>query len=330
MATFPKRLASGDTVRIICPSDSLRPQDRAKHEVAAAVLESLGLQVELAAHCYDNDGQGRAAVDKRLDDLHQAFADKTVRLVMAGTGGFDSALLLDRIDYDLIRRNPKFFCGYSDITNLLQAITAQTDLTTYHTTNFNGLAGTFGRDFTLTYLQKILFSTHAFTAVTAKTWFDKTYSAQHPDGLEKRYRNTGWWGVQSAGIVEGRLAGGNIGCLLQLAATGYIPHYKQTILAIETDQTVNAHDFELQLRLLLQTKAFAEPEAIVIGRFQKASGLNRSELEALIAAIPQLRHIPIIANIDFGHTKPQLTLPIGGLVQVHALPERLAIKIIEH
>ena len=127
-------------------------------------------------------------------------------------------------------------------------------------------------------------------------------------------KNEGWWVLQN-GEAEGVLAGGNLCTYVLLNGTQYQPKWgENTILAIEDCNYSKADDetFLRQFQSLAQRDDFANVKAIVIGRFQKASGITREKLEFIIKGIPQLKGLPIVANVDFGHTTPMVTLPLGG------------------
>jgi len=321
MSRLPATLKPGDEVRVIAPSD---PLDKTKKSEIIEGFAELGLRVSFGAHCFRTS----CSSEQKLDDLHNAFADPKIRAVFAGTGGFSANELLPHIDYKLIKTHPKIFAGYSDITTLLNAIYAQTGLITYHTINASGVGDKYGQEFTHDYLRKCLFSRQMFELNPAQEWFNKDYTESAP--RYKQYKNDNWWGLNEQGIVEGRLVGGNLTCLLLLAGTKYFPKLKGSILFLEDDYESQPHHFVARLRSLILQPGFNRVEGIMIGRFQPKSQITRHILQQMLKSIPELETMPIVANVDFGHTKPQVTLPIGGIVQLAVLKNRQTIKLVEH
>ena len=101
------------------------PDDIAR---AKEALDYFGLKMKLGAHVVDGSGYKTRTVAERLDDLHTMFSDRGVDAVFCIRGGYGSAQLLDKIDYGMIRKNPKIFLGYSDITALHLAINKMSGL----------------------------------------------------------------------------------------------------------------------------------------------------------------------------------------------------------
>ncbi|MDP3617331.1 MAG: LD-carboxypeptidase, partial [Rhodoferax sp.] len=115
----PPRLKEGDVVGLITPCGFLEQDGIDK---AIRNIEDLGVKVKLGKHVLARRGRYAGTVEQRLEDLHGMFADPTVNAVWAATGGSGGISLLPHIDYSLIRKHPKIFVGYSDITCLHLAI----------------------------------------------------------------------------------------------------------------------------------------------------------------------------------------------------------------
>jgi muramoyltetrapeptide carboxypeptidase len=326
MSKYPISLKPGDNIRIICPSSSLdsRASDKTKKSIAA--FKELGLEVSFSKNCFNQS----ASKQQRLDDLHQAFIDQEVNGVFAGTGGFSSNDLIQDIDFKLIKARPKVFCGYSDITVLLNAIYSKTGLVTYHGPNFNGVGSETGKEFTHDYIKKCLMSRRTYDLGISSEWFDKQYCDCHENGEESQHKNEGWWSLGASGIVDGRLIGGNLSCLALLAGTRFMPGLANSILLLEDYYESQAHHFNALLNTILQQASSGSIRGIIIGRFQEKSGINQKQLKDICLSKEQLVDVPIIANVDVGHTSPKATLPIGGLVQMTVLGQGLQIKVVEH
>ncbi|HEX5564736.1 MAG TPA: LD-carboxypeptidase, partial [Sporosarcina sp.] len=134
---IPEKLKRGDEIRIIAPSRSASILSEEGVHAAKGRLENLGFVVSFGKHVFDKDLQSSTSIQQRVDDLHEAFADKSVNGILTVIGGFNSNELLPYIDYELIKENPKVFCGYSDITAIGTAISTQTGMVTYSGPHFS-------------------------------------------------------------------------------------------------------------------------------------------------------------------------------------------------
>jgi len=139
-AIFPSKLMPGDEVRVIAPSRSMGIISNTNKALAIKPLEDLGLCVTFGQHVNEHDHMHSSSTASRITDLHTAFADQNVKAVLAVIGGYNSNQLLDLIDYELIKQNPKIFCGFSDITALGNAIYHKTGLVTYSGMHFSTFA----------------------------------------------------------------------------------------------------------------------------------------------------------------------------------------------
>lgn len=309
MPTIPKKLESGDTIRVIAPSLSMgiiAPDNRA---IANERLRQLGLTITFGAHVEEIDEMKSSSIASRVADLHEAFADPKVKGVFAVIGGFNVNQLLRYIDWDSIRKNPKMFIGYSDTTALQNAILAKADLATYSGPAYSTFGQKLHFEYTLDYFKKCLMSEAPYTIEPAKEWTDDTWYLDQ----DKRVPipNDGWWPL-AEGQAEGTVIGGNLCTFNLLQGTEFFPDLSNSILFIEDDAETDYIHFDRDLESLLSVPSARSIRGIVIGRFQKKSEMTREKLERLIAIRPYLARIPIVANADFGHTSPIITFPIGG------------------
>ncbi|MBE6452322.1 MAG: LD-carboxypeptidase [Alphaproteobacteria bacterium] len=314
---IPSPLQSGDEIRIIAPSTGIKIIRADCRQIAKQRFEAMGLKVSFGQNTIDDnfDMLGSSEIEKRASDINDAFKDKNIKAIFTIIGGFNSNQVLPFLDYDLIKNNPKIICGFSDITALLNGIYAQTGLIGFYGPHYSSIGMLKGCEYTIDYLQQILFSRSA-NIVPSNEWSDDLWFLDQ----EKRefIKNDGWW-IINDGIAKGELAGGNLSTYILLQGTPYRPQFsKDTILMIEECNYSLADDKEFlrQLQSIAQRTDFSNIKALLIGRFQKNSGISREKLEFILKNIPQLKGLPIIANIDFGHTTPIATLPIGGNCEV--------------
>ncbi|HYK40949.1 MAG TPA: LD-carboxypeptidase, partial [Thermoanaerobaculia bacterium] len=126
----PRALKEGDTVALVSPSSYVF--DTWRIELAVTRLAALGLKTKLGRNAKARHGYMAGTARERVEDLHEAFSDKSVAGVFCLGGGYGTERLLDSLDYGLIRRNPKILIGYSDITGLHLAIGRKAGLVTFH------------------------------------------------------------------------------------------------------------------------------------------------------------------------------------------------------
>ena len=308
----PERLRAGDKVMVIAPARGIKIIGQDCREIARQRLESLGLKVVFAPNTTDEnwDYMGSSSVEKRVADIHTAFADKSVKAILTIIGGFNSNQLLEHLDYDLIKNNPKIFCGFSDITALHCAIRTQTGLVTYYGPHFSSLGMKHGCDYTFAHFVKMLVEEGKDDVKASEIWSDDLWFLDQ----EKREfeANEGYWLIHK-GSAKGTVIGGNLGTFNLTLGTKYRPAFeKDTILFIEDTEDCSLPIFERNLQALIYQPDFKNVKALVIGRFQKGSKVTREGLEYIINTKPELKDLPVLANVDFGHSAPLLTIPLGG------------------
>lgn len=314
---IPAKLQKGDEVRIIAPSRGSKIIGEEVKNLAAERLHALGLQVSYATNTIDEnwDILGTTSIQKRVDDIHEAFADPHVKGIFTMIGGFNSNQLLPYIDYQLIKNNPKIFCGFSDITTLLNAFYAKSGLVTFLGPHFSSLGMLKGLDYTISNLQKMLFTvaenaTHASLEWSDDLWFQNQETREF-------IKNEGYWNINS-GSAEGTILGGNLGTFNLLLGSEYRPAFERnTILFVEDTGGSDIAGFMRNLTALTYQPDFHNVKGLVIGRFQKGSKISRNQLEYVIKSLPDLAKLAILGNVDFGHTTPLLTIPIGGRAKIH-------------
>lgn len=268
MPIVPHKLQRGQTIRVIAPSSSAAHMlDDPHRGIRDARFAELGLTLTYGAHLGESDDFGSTSIAARLADLHDAFADPDVAGIITAIGGYNANQLLPHIDWDLIRANPKVFCGYSDITALQNAMLAKAGLV--------------------------------------------TYSGPHWSAFGMR---------DGAGTAGGPTVGGNLCTFSMLPGTPFMPPLADSILLVEDDLEEQPVHFDRSLNSVLQQPGAERVRAILMGRFQKQSNMTRHLLEQIVPT-----GIPIIANVDFGHTSPISTLPIGGTIEIDTAAPRITV-----
>lgn len=310
---LPTKLNYGDEIRIIAPSRSLNVVRPGIYKRAFQNLTEMGFKITFSSNCYEADSTNSSSISSRLADLHDAFSDSNVKAILTAIGGFNVNQLLPHIDYSIIQNNPKILCGYSDITALLNAVYANTELVTYHGTHFSSFGFEEHLEYTKTYFQKCLMESKPF--VIEPSLHAQTYHIINP------------------GYSIGTIIGGNLCTLNLLQGTLYMPKLTDAVLFIEDDNIVGEYflyEFDRNLESLIQAVGIQNIQGIVFGRFDESCKMNIETISRIISQKTQLTEIPVLFNIDFGHVQPFMTFPIGGKVLIDATSNQPFIQMIEH
>ena len=301
----PKALKPGDTVGLITPATYVSDPDRIA--LAERTIRYFDLKSKMGRNVRKRSGYVGGSPEERLADLHDMFRDPDVKAVFCIRGGYGSAHLLDRIDYDLIRRNPKIFLGYSDITSLHLAIHKRTGLVTFHgpvvLSRFTG--------YTQKHFRAALFEAKPLGALTNPLESEQL----RPLHVLRTVR---------PGKARGQLTGGNLSLIAATMGTPYEIETKGKILFIEDvgEQPYEVDRMLMQLRLAgkLQAAAgiiFGECSECVPRQFQPSFESTFSLGEVIDAMLGDLK-IPVLSGLTIGHTTDQLTLPLGLMASLDA------------
>ncbi|KAB8126659.1 LD-carboxypeptidase [Gracilibacillus oryzae] len=305
---IPDKLKAGDEIRIIAPSRSAVILSEEGIQAATKRLEEMGFIVTFGEHIFESDIQNSSSINSRLEDLHHAFQDPNVKGILTVIGGFNSNELLPYIDYDCIRENPKVFCGYSDITAIAASITAKTGLVTYCGPHFSSFHMNMLQEYQTDYFKKCVMQSGPYEIFSSDLWSDDAWFLDQ----KKRQFEKAEWKIFNEGYAEGQLYGGNLCTFNLLQGTPHMPDIEDSILFIEDDEMSIPETFARDLSSLLQT--VKQLKGLVIGRFQRASEMTNAQLRFILGKHPLLMSIPVLYDVDFGHTQPSITFPIGGRV----------------
>ena len=327
---YPSKLKVGDEIRVIAPARSLGIISDEIRKIANQRFGDLGLKLSFGKHVEEMDEFKSSSFKSRLKDLHQAFADNSIKAIITVIGGFNSNQLLDYIDWNLLKKNPKILCGYSDITVLNNAIYAKTGIVTYSGPHYS----TFGMknyfDHTLDYFKKCLFSNKPFEVLPSEYWTDDMWYQNQEK--RKPIENKGFLAINQ-GNSSGTILASNLCTFNLLQGTKYFPPLKNSILFLEEDnleRNYTAVGFDRNLQSLIHQKYFKGVKGVVIGRFQKESEISEDVIKKIIKSKKELEKIPVVANVDFGHTDPRITFPVGGIAEMSVKKSGIKIKIIKH
>ena len=327
----PNKLKIGDEIRIIAPSRSMDILSNENIELAQKRLEEMGFKISYGKNVMNkiNDDILCASIQERIEDLHEAFLDKKVKAILTVIGGFNVNQILEYIDYNIIKENPKIICGFSDITALSNAIYAKTGLITYSGVHFSSFGMKKGFEYSKEYFKKAMMEEKIIEIESSDFWSDDSWFKNQEN--REFIKNEGME-IINKGKAVGTIIGGNLCTLNLLQGTEYMPQVEgNIILFIEDDGLVGKEflrEFDRNLQSLLHTEIGKKVKGVIIGRCEKVSEMDIKKWELIIKTKKQLENIPVVVNANFGHTTPIFTFPIGGNVELIAdETQNIRIKI---
>lgn len=284
----PKKLKKSDTIGLLSVSGEIREPQRI--EKAKEYFEKLGYNVVISPTTHEKNRYMAGSDEARLNALHSFFEDDSIDAIVCTRGGYGAIRLINDIDYDLVRRHPKIFAGYSDISALLAMFYKRTGLVTFHSPMANG---DFGADEVDNFTEKSFFD-FMITDVPF-------YKAQ--DGFKIYYE----------GIGEGVLWGGNLATINSLAGIDFVPDEK-FILFIE-DLNEPVYKIDKMLTQLWNIEKFRDNiNGVVLGKFTDVD--NKEFLDEFFVEFSQKLKKPMLDGFLISHETRKITLPVGIRVQL--------------
>ena len=283
-----KPLQTGARVALVAPSGMLR--DPGHLERAKRNVRSLGWTPVVGHHVSAVNGYLAGTDEERVADLNEAIGDDTIDAIWCVRGGYGAMRLLDAVDYEGLRKNPRPLIGFSDITALHAAIYRHCGIVSFHGPTARGELTGYSRDSLL-------------RAVVEQ----KDSCGIAPRGKELR-----------SGRVTGRLAGGNLALVTALMGTPYAVDFDGAILVLEDiDEAV--YRIDRMLRQLVLAGALQRCAGIVAGDFRPPSReitVDNRSLDEVLTEAADLAGIPCLAGAPFGHIPEQWTLPLGAMAEM--------------
>jgi muramoyltetrapeptide carboxypeptidase len=295
----PRPLAPGARVALVAPAGPLRGRDDI--DCAITNVRALGWEPVVAPHALARTGYFAGDDATRASDLNAALRDARIDGVWCLRGGYGAVRLVDRIEWDALRKNPKPVLGYSDITAMHGAIARQAGLVSYHAPTARSPLTAFSR----ASLEKAVI--------------------RHEDscGVAERAR------VLRVGSATGRLEGGNLAVLAGLVGTPYMPALDGAILVLE-DVNEAIYRIDRMLAQLRLSGALNGVRAIVFGECtncpEESDDGARGLDDVLLELAEQLR-VPCLAGVPIGHVADQWTLPLGALAELDAEARAMQVLV---
>ena len=320
----PGRVSKGDTVAVVSPSFGAVGQFPHRTERGVAYLESLGLRVRVMPHAAETAGWASSSAISRVADIHEAFSDDRVSAIVCGIGGNHSNQLLPLLDYDLIRRHPKIFQGYSDITVLHWAFAKHAGLRTFYGPALVTQMAEYPSvlPFTDKFMRAAWLGESPLEFEPAREWTDEHLEwADKTDLTRPRamQQGSGWVCVRP-GATEGWLMGGCVESLCwHVKGSDAWLDLDGAVLFLETsEEAPSPAHVDAYLVDLENLGVFERIHALVVGRPMSYSAEQSEQLLAVVAERTASSGIPVLGNVDCSHTDPLLTLPLGSTVALDA------------
>jgi muramoyltetrapeptide carboxypeptidase LdcA involved in peptidoglycan recycling len=315
---IPPPLKAGDTVAVLSPSFPAVAAWPHRVTQGKAYLENLGLKVRLMPNASGDAGWVSGSPQARTADIHQAFEDPEIGLIIASIGGNHSNQLLPYLDYDLIRDHPTIFQGYSDTTVLLWAVLQKAGLQTFHGPALVSELGEHPAPLPYTdrWLRAAWFTDDRLIFEPAAEWTDEflDWDVQEDRARPRMMKPATSWIALRGGTAEGWLLGGCLETICwHLKGSSVWPGLSGAILFLETSEEapspahVDAYLTDLEL-----LGVFDQIAGLVVGRAYGYADELTAELHRVVATRTEGSGIPVIANVDLGHSDPMLTLPLGA------------------
>ena len=308
----PPRLREGDLVGLIAPGGHASD---ASIEKSVRRIEALGFRCKPGANLRAVHGNYAGSVQQRLHDLHAMFADPEVKAIWCLRGGSGCISLISKLDYALVRANPKVLLGYSDITALHLAIGRHAGLVTFH----GPVASSTPSAYSTAHMLAVLMDPQP------------TYTIPMAMENDLRARVEPHYAIRTvhAGQASGILTGGNLSMVSALAGTPYAADFRNSILFIEevneAPYRIDRWLTQLDLSLGLGTAA-----AVMIGICDNCGGTDEDitlTLEETLDIHLQPLKVPAVTGYSFGHIGNQFTLPMG--VRARLDTERQTVTLLE-
>lgn len=311
MVLKPARLKQGDTIGVIAPASA--PQEPGMIDKGKAALEQMGYRVVLGKFCREKIGFLAGTDRQRLADLHAMFQNPRINAIFCLRGGYGTGRLLRGINFNLIRRHPKIFVGFSDITALHLAFLKKANLVTFHGPMVS--ANLIKKDnppYTRNSVFRILSEPKPFGSI--RTGSD----VRRPVTIRK-------------GRAKGSLTGGNLSIIVNTLGTPYEIITRGKIVFIE-DIDEAPYRMDRNLTHLLNAGKLRDAAGIVVGKCKGCDAKPKKGepytqgLEDVIRDRLYPLKIPVLMNMPFGHLEYLCTLPLGVRAMLDATKGDLIIE----
>jgi len=305
----PKPLLKGDTIGIVAPSFFIEKETEFK--LGVSNLEAMGFKIKYGKHVFTKYRNTTGLSKDRAEDIMSMFTDTEVKGIIASDGGCTAIEVLDKLDYKVISQNPKVFSGFSDIAHLNLAFLANSKLSTlYGLDIING----FG-------VEK---SSEAYNYNV--DFFTKLTTSTEPIGVLPKFSQ---WESWRDGIASGHLVGGWIDAVANMTHVSALSEFDDIILFWESID-LQPHNLNMLLNAMKVSGLFSKVRGMIIGNFvdceEKEYWDCTPTIKEIVLEVTESMSIPILANVDFGHSIQHLSIPQGLAVSIDSGSGLVEIK----
>ncbi len=288
----PKRLPEGAKLGLVAPASPIYAQSDFNRMIRS--LSDLGYELVLGDHIEDRKGYLAGSDENRVADLHRMFQDNSIDGILCTRGGYGSNRILDLIDFELIKANPKPFIGFSDITSLHMAIYKETGLITFH----GPVGKSYWNDFTVDSWSSIL---HEGNAPLYRTPGDQSDSF-----------------TINTGSAEGILLGGNLTVLTSLLGSDYLPEFDGSILFLE-DIGEDIYRIDRMFSQLALSGILKKINGLVFGKCTECNqNSNSLSLQEVLSHYLVPLNVPAFYGAMISHEEQNWTIPVGVQAKINA------------
>lgn len=337
MLIKPKKLQPGDCVATVSPSwgGAGDPALRWRYEQGVKRLEEIfGLKVIPMPNSLKGGDYLYNSPQARAEDLMTAFRDENIKGIIANIGGEDSIRLLPYIDFDVIHKNPKIFMGYSDVT-ISHLFCHKAGISSFYgPAILTDFAENVEMDpYTIEAVNRTLFSNKMIGEIQpAKKWTSERLEWIETNKHKQRTmnQNTGYELLQGSGVVRGRLLGGCMEVLEFAKGTELWPeskYWENSILFFETSEDKpEPNFFRYWLRNYAVQGILQKTNGIILGKPKDETYYEeyKREIRKVMKEF-NLEDLPILYNLNFGHTEPKFILPYGAMAEIDSVNETFSI-----
>lgn len=288
---YPEPLSSGDTIGLVTPSSPMMP---GRLEAGIAYLEEKGFKTKVGRHVHDANRFMAGIDEDRARDMMDFFLDPSVKAIMATGGGYGSQRILPLLDYDVIRKNPKWVTGFSDTTALQAGLLKRAGIVS--------CTGFVFRDLDNPPVDSLIAKT-LMACLSGESY-------QIEEGVSLR-----------SGIVKGPLVGGNLACISVLMGTPFQPDFKDSILLLE-EVWSEPYKIDSMLSQLELAGVFNQISGLIFGQFERCDAQHFPDRDGTVDDIinewSNRICVPCIKEFPYGHGDRRCVLPIGKEVVLDA------------
>ncbi len=283
-----KSLKAGDFIGIVACSNKLQLRNREKIHELEEFINCLGLKIKYGNNIYEEECCYEEPREK-AQGLMNLFMDKRVKVIFDISGGDLANGVLDLLDFNLIKDNPKIFCGYSDLTVIINPLNTKAKIETYYY-QIRNLVGEYKEQ--------------------QQKEFMRTFFQGNNDLINFKYN----W-IQGDKL-QGEVIGGNLRCFLKLSGTKYMPSFDNKVLFLES-LGGDAKKITTYLTQYKQIGAFEKISGIILGSFSEMEDRNYyPKVEEILLNIIEDKKIPIIKTAYLGHRQNSKAISIGKSINL--------------